>query len=321
MAFTSVKSRVGNWPDGAVQAAYDQLFGYAFKASALLEPLVDKQPENPTSPGSSVTLRINQFFNEASVLAATTPLDEETDVTAAALPDTTSVTLTPTEYGMAVAATEKLNGRTLTPVNPVMARLVGEHAKDVIDRLVEIEMRAATNKVYAKAGAGAENLLGNADVVKATHIRRCVTKLRGGSVPTRDGQFYVGVFHPDQIHDLREETGSGAWRTPNEYGTNQSKIWNGEFGEFEGVRFVSNPKSLWAADLDAGATAASVYHGYILGREALAKAVVTPLQTVVTPVVDKLKRFYGLGWKADLDYSIYRQASIWQIASGSSLGA
>jgi N4-gp56 family major capsid protein len=319
MAFTSVANRSGNWPDNAVQAAYDTLFGYAFKASAMLEPFVDKQPERPTSPGSSVTLYKNQFFAESAILASTTPLNEEADVTAQSLPASVGVTLTPTEYGAAVAATEKLQGRTLTPVNPVMARLVGVYAKDVIDRLVEIELRTGTNKIRG-GGKAADNLLTVTDTAKATHIRQAVTKLRGASVPTRDGRFYAGIFHPDQIHDLREETGSGSWRVPNEYGASQEQIWNGEFGEFEGVRFVSNPKSLWAADKDAGASSVSVYHGYILGREALAKAVVTPLQTVVTPVVDKLKRFYGLGWKCDLDYGLYRDESLWQVITGSSLG-
>lgn len=319
MAITSVQSRTGNWPDNAVQAAYDQLFGYAFKASAMLEPLVDKQPEKPTSPGSSITLYKNQFFSEAAIAASTTPLVEENDVTAQALPASVGVTLTPTEYGAAVAATEKLNGRVLTPVNPVMARLVGEYAKDVIDRLIETKLRTGTN-IIRGGGKAADNLLTVTDTTKATHIRQVVTKLKGASVPDRGMGMYLGVFHPDQIHDLREETGSGSWRVPQEYGTDQSKIYNGEFGSFEGVRFLSNPKSLWAADKDAGASSVSVYHGYILGREALAKAVVTPVQTVVTPVVDKLKRFYGLGWKCDLDYGVYRQESLFQVITGSSLG-
>jgi N4-gp56 family major capsid protein len=327
MALNSVASATGQWAQDAVQVAYDKLFAYAFNAESLLYPLIDKQPAEPTNPGSSITLFINQYFDEAAVLAATTPLDEEADVTPRAMPRPDSVTLTPTEYGDAVAATEKLRGRTLTPINPVMAALVAEHSKNVIDRLVEIELRNATNVILG-GSAAAENELTDADVAKATHIRKAVTKLDGASVPRRGGA-YLGVFHPDQIHDLREESGSGSWRVPNEYGTSQTKIWNGEFGMFEGVRFISNPRSLWAADLQAGADKDgggagtdnySVYHGYILGKEALAKAVVTAPQTVVTPVVDRLKRFYGLGWKADLDTSIYRQESVWEVVTGSSLG-
>jgi N4-gp56 family major capsid protein len=281
-------------------------------------PLIDKTPDKPTSPGSSITLFINQFFDDAAITASLTPLDEESDVTPDAVPESTSVTLTPTEYGKAVAATEKLNGRTLTPFNPVMAQTVAEHCKNTLDRLLETKMRAATNTFYA-GDATSVVTIDNADVMTASLVRKQVTKLDGASVPRRGANAYLGVFHPDQIHDLREETGSGSWRVPNEYGSSQTKIWNGEFGLFEGVRFISNPRSLWAADLNAGATGASVYHGYILGKEALAKAEVLAPQTVVSPVVDRLKRFYGLGWKADLDYQIYRQESIRHLVSGSSV--
>lgn len=328
MAYTSVKSKTGAWPENAVQAAYDRLFNWKFNAESLLVPLIDVKPAQPTSPGSSITLYINSFFNDAAIKAALTPLDEETDVTPRALPASTSVTLTPTEYGDAVAATEKLNGRTLTPVNPVMAKAVAEHCKNVLDRLVETEMRLATNVIYAGSATSAATVT-NSDKLTATKIRKAVTKLRGASVPTRGFGAYLGVFHPDVIHDLREETGSGSWRVPNEYGASQSQIWNGEFGMFEGVRFISNPRSLWDDDKNAGADKDgsgsgtdkySAYHGYILGAEALAKAEVLAPQTVVTPVVDRLKRFYGLGWKADLDYSIYRNESIWHIVSGSSVG-
>lgn len=320
MALNSVANATGFWAENAVQAAYDRAFGWAFNAESLLVPLIDKTPDQPTSPGSSITLFINQFFDDAAVKAGLTPLDEETDVTPAAVPESLSCTLTPTEYGKAVGATEKLNGRTLTPFNPVMAKTVAEHSKNVLDRLVETRLRAATNTDYIGA-ATSEVTVDNTVKVGATDIRRHVTKLHGASVPTRGAGFYLGVFHPDVIHDLREESGSGSWRVPNEYGSSQVKIWNGEFGEFEGVRFISNPRSLWGDDLNAGASSASVYHSYILGTEALAKTEVTKPQTVVSPVVDRLKRFYGLGWKADLDYQIYRQESVRHLVSGSSLGA
>lgn len=320
MAINSVASATGFWAQNAVQAAYDRAFAWAFNAESILVPLIDKKPEQPTSPGSSITMYINQFYNDAAITASLTPLSEETDVTPDNTPASIPVTLTPTEYGKAVAATEKLGGRTLTPFNPVMAMTVAEHCKNVLDRLVETQMRLATNTDYIDAATSVATVT-NAHKVKATDIRRHVTKLQGESVPTRGSGAYLGVFHPDVIHDLREETGSGSWRVPNEYGSSQDKIWNGEFGMFEGVRFISNPRSLWAADLDAGATGASVYHSYILGKEALAKAEVLAPQTVVSPVIDRLKRFYGLGWKADLAYKIYRQESIRHLVSGSSLGA
>lgn len=330
MAFTSIATTPG-WASTAVQAAYDLIFAREYKASAICYPLVDKTPDRPAHSGSSITLTLEKYFSQADIVSATTPLGEETDVTPRKLPENRQVVLTPEEYGMAVVRTLKLKNRGLVDVDKSIAVAVAEHCKDTIDRLVQKQMRAGTNVVYGGDATSTVTVDGT-DKATAAKVRRIVTKLRGASVPTRDGQFYAGVVHPDVIHDLREETGSGSWRVPNEYGVNQSKIWNGEFGEFEGVRFISTPTVLWegtgvdgddddGADPDgAGArTGGRVYRSFFLGREALAKAEVTKPHTVVTPVVDKLKRHAGLGWYADLAFKIYRPEALWRLESSSSI--
>lgn len=318
MAFTSIATTPG-WSDNAVQAAYDLIFNWELKASAICEPLVDVTPRKQAHAGESVTMQLNEFFAEADIVAATTPLSEEVDVTPTKLPATRTVTLTPDEYGLAVVRTLKLKNRGLVDVDPVIAKAVAEHCKDTIDRLVQTTMRTTTNDHFA-GDATSVATVDNTDLAKATNIRQMVTRLRSASVPTRDGQFYVGVFHPDVIHDLREESGAGAWRVAKEY-VDPKDIYTGEFGEFEGVRFISTPTVQWGSDTDDGALGVPVYHNFILGREALAKAVVTAPQTVVSPVVDKLKRHAGIGWYADLDFGLYRPESLRRLVAGSSLNA
>lgn len=316
MAFTSVAT--AGWASGGgVQAAYDKLFRWALKSNLVCEPLVDVMPEEPTSNGSSVTIFKQAYFAASDVVAATTPLNEESDVTPVKLPAPVGVTLTPTEYGMAVVRTEKLTNRGLVPVKPIIAAAVARHASEVIDYLVQTEMRAGTNVIRA-AGRASTATIAAGDVLKATNVRAAVTGLRARMTETRDGQFYVGVLHPDVIHDLREETGSGSWRVPNEYGSSQTQIWNGEFGEFEGVRFISTPSTLRTTDND-GATGRNVFRGFILGREALAKAEFNPLQTVVSPQTDLLKRNFGVGWKTDVDYAVFRDEALVRLESASSL--
>lgn len=315
MAFTSIAN--GGWATNAVQAAYDKYFNWALKAQPVCAPLVDMQPKSPTSKGSSVKMFLNQFYTAADVVTATTPLSEETDVTPIALPASTSITLTPAEYGWANQSTLYLDNRALTSLDPVVARAVSQHCVDTIDYLVQTKMRTATNIFRAQNRASTVTITGT-DLLRATDVRKSVTTLRANVAAPRDGQFYVGVFHPDVIHDLREETGSGSWRVPKEYGTNQGDIYNGEFGEFEGVRFISTPTTLRTTDID-GAASETVHRSFILGREALAKAIVNAPEMVDSPVTDKLRRFVGLGWKADLDFAVYRQAAIIQLQSASSL--
>lgn len=327
MAYTSIKT-TGGWADDAVAStAYDLMFNWELKAGAICYPLVDQQPKNVPHRGASVTMTLNSYFGESEIVAGTTPLDEETDVTPTQLPAVRQVVLTPKEYGRAVSRTLKLANRGLIPIDPVIGKAVAEAGRDTIDRLVQTEMRTTTNVVRG-GSAASTGAIAQADVAVAENIREVVTHLRAASVRPKDGQFFAGVFHPDVVHDLRKETGSGSWRVPSEYGTNQSQIWNGEFGEFEGVRFIQTPTVLWSSDNDgvdadgggAGTAKVMVYRSFILGAEALAKAEITPLQSVVSPVVDKLKRFAGLGWYADLDFQLYREEAVYLLETSSSLG-
>ena len=317
MAFTSIKT-TGGWATDAVQAAYDKYFAWALKAQPVLMPLVDVQPQQPTAKGSSITLQLNAYYTAADVVAAATPLDEETDVTPVKLPQTTKVTLTPKEYGFANQSTLYLDNRALTSLNPVVAKAVSQHCIDTMDYLVQSALRATSAAVIYGGSATSTVTVAQASTLTATKVRQAVTRLRAASAQPRDGQFYVGVFHPDVIHDLREETGSGSWRVPNEYGASQGRIWNGEFGEFEGVRFVSTPTTLRTTDND-GATSEIVHRSFILGREALAKAVVSAPEMVDSPITDRLRRFVGLGWKADIDFKAYRNEAIVPLQSSSSL--
>lgn len=320
MPFTSIKT-TGGWSTTAVQAAYALQFEWALRAGRVFEPFVDFTPQRVPHRGSSITVNVNQYYSSADVLAATTPLDEETDVTPAKLPQTSTVTFTPKEYGFANQSTIYLSNRGLIPVDPVIAEAVAAHCVDTIDYLVQTAARAGTN-VTRPAGRATTNTItsGAADLAKATLVRQAVTKLRTRQAKPRAGQFFMGVAHPNFLHDLREETGSGSWRVPKEYGSDQGDIWNGEIGEFEGVRWVSTPTLYRSTDND-GATSASVLRTFIFGREALGKAVVSAPTTVMSPQTDKLRRWVGIGWKADLDYKIFRNEALERIETGTSLTA
>ena len=69
-----------------------------------------------------------------------------------------------------------------------------------------------------------------------------------------------------------------------------------------------------------------VYGTLVMGRQALAKAFSTGggygEQAVIVdvPVIDTLRRFTGIGWKHFVGYAPFRQASLYRIESGSSIG-
>lgn len=310
--FTSTTA-AGGYQVDTVKPAYDLLFRWALTAAPQYRQFVDVRPQQPTMQGNSVTLELNQYFSEATVTAAKTPLNELLDVEAISLPATSTVVLTPLEYGFANVRTLKLANRTMVAVDPVIARAVADHERKVIDSLLQDKLANATNKQYT----GAATSIGT---TAATHtltadlVRKAVLQLRvNQSVPWFGDLYAVGI-HPTAVYELRRETGSGGWRVPNEYGCDQSNIWRGEIGAFEGARFVENARTRVAAD---GAVSAFVARSYFFGREALAEAVVTEPGIVLGPQVDRLQRFQPIGWYGDLDFQIFRNESLVVNYSGS----
>jgi N4-gp56 family major capsid protein len=314
--YTSIATTPG-LADNTVKTMYDFAFGMVYRETPTYRTWVDKRPEQVNGPGQTIVLQKQDWFNAASVTAAKTPLTEESDVDSTKLPATLTTNLTVNEYGFAVTRTKKLRYFSFADVDAIAARSVAAHCSEVMDELVQDVLATGTQIIRAD-GVSATNLLTAANTLGAAEIRKARTKLLANKVPTWDGQFYMAGVHPHVIHDLREESGSGSWRVPSEYGTSQNEIWRGEFGEFEGVRFVSNTRTRKATD---GASSAAVYRTWVQGREAVAEKVVEEPNIVLGPVVDKLQRFRTIGWYGVLGWSLYRNESLVTLQSGSSVAS
>jgi len=295
----------GGFSGTTVEGAYDLLFRWALNALPQYRQFVDVRPQQPSMTGSSITLQLNQYFSDATVTAAKTPLTEESDVDAVKLPATTNVVLTPLEYGFANVRTLKLANRTMVAIDPIIARAVADHQSKTVDMLIQDKLANATQIQYAAGSA--INTLTTSNVLTADQVRQSILKLRVNQSVPWFGDYYAVGCHPSVVYELRKETGSGGWRVPNEYGVDQSNIWNGEIGAFEGARFVENARTRIAAD---GASSAYVARSYFFGREALAESIVVEPHIVLGPIIDRLGRFKPIGWYGDFDFEVYRAQSL-----------
>lgn len=311
--FTSITTSPGVG-DNTVKTMYDFAIGLVFREHSIYRQWVDKRPERVNGPGQTIQLQKQDYFGTAAVTAAKTPLNEEQDVDSTKLPITLTVNLTVNEYGAAVTKTKILRYFSFADIDAIAARTVGMHMAETMDELVQ-DVMATGSQVIRAQGRTSTVTVTSTDYIRATDIRKAVTKLRANKVPDFGGYYMAGI-HPRVLHDLREETGSGSWRVPNEYGTNQSMIWAGEFGEFEGARFVQNTRTRNATD---GASSATVFRTWILGREAIAENVVEEPNAVISPVVDKLQRFTGIGWYGVLGWALYRDESLVRLEASSSV--
>jgi len=294
---------------GLVQKAYDRLVEFALRSQPLLRSVADKRPAQQAMPGSSVVLQIY-----TDLAQATTALSEQVDPDATAIGTPSQVTVTLNEYGNASLITRKLQLFSLADVDPAIADIIAFNMADSIDEVAQTQLRAGTNVFYGGDATATDEVI-STDALSSALVRKTVAKLRAGKAVPRKGSMYYAAVHPEVSHDLRAETGAGGWRTPYEYQKGEN-IWAGEIGEYEGAYFIESPRLYNATD---GASSARVFRSYFAGKQALAEAVSEEPHVVIGPVTDKLMRFRPIGWYGVLGFSIYRQAALYRIETGSSI--
>ena len=306
------------------QVAFDRLAYFALRSELLFDQAADVQPTQQAMPGTGVTFTI---FSD--IAAATSTLNEVTDVTPTALSDS-QVTVTLNEYGNAVVTTAKLRGTAFLDVDSAAANIIGYNAGDSMDQVIREVLAAGTNVVYATGGTTtptSRESVSTDDVLAADDVRRVTAQLRAANVATFDGS-YLGYIHPDVSYDFRSATDAAAWRTPANY-VNPEGIYNGEIGKFESVRFIETPRAKKFTDASNGTSTTGtidVYCTHIMGRQALAKAYSVQDGNGAVPkivrgnVTDYLMRLQPLGWYWLGGYGRFREASLRRIESSSSIG-
>ena len=304
------------------QTAYDRYLYFALRPEMYFDPVADVGPTNQSMPGAAVVFTI---ISDLSV--ASSALNQSVDVDAVAMADS-QVTVTLVEYGNAVKTTAKLRGTSFVSLDPAVANVVGYNAGVSMDTVARDVLKAGDNVRYATGGTTdptARNTVEPGDILTAWDVRRALADLRGANVATIMNGYYKSYIHPDVSFDLRGETGAAAWRDPHTY-SQPGEIWAGELGAFEGFSFIETPRAPVFADAGSSTTLTDVYRTIFIGRQGLAKAhSITDgngayPKMVITPVVDNLRRFVGMGWYHLAGYGIFRQASVRSVESSSSIG-
>lgn len=307
------------------QAAWDRLAYFAFRPEVHFDALCDVKPTRQSMPGKTVS-----FTQVGDLAVATTALSESVDVDAVAMSDS-QVTLTLAEFGNATITTAFLRAVSFLPVDAIQAEVIGANMGQSLDIIAANTAKSGTNVRYAK---GATTQPTSRATVLATSLisghdaRVARADLKRANVPqvtSMGGGSYLSIIHPDVLLDLEEESGHNGWRDAHIY-ARPEEIFNGEFGKFEGFRYIETTNAPVFVDAGSGSVVDS-YATLFLGRQALAKAYSNqdgngPYPHVVQgPVTDKLRRFVPLGWYWIGAYGIFRQAALRRVESASSIGA
>lgn len=299
-------------------AGYDRFLEYQLRSEPVFRQLVDKHPVDVTNPGPTVTLSLIQEF----AALATTPLGEDTDVAAVAPPAPQRVTVTLNEYGNVDVATLRLKQLAFTAPDPAIANILGKNMVDTMDALVRAVADSATHVIGPNGGtiktdasSFAEASVAATDTFSSAVARDSVALLRRRNAHGRDARDqYLAVIHPDVAVDIMSDTG---WLNPHQY-VDTSNIYNAEVGSYLGARYLMSPRVTTAADGSAGT---KVYRTYFFGAQALVEASVSDPHIVIGPQVDRLRRFFPIGWYAHAGWAIYRQEAIQVARTASSIAA
>lgn len=197
----------------------------------------------------------------------------------------------------------------------------------VADILVQDVIDAGTN-VYYSGDATARNNISSNDTMSASNISKAQATLLANNAKPYDGGMFMGVIHPHVLHDLRVETGTGAWLDANKYVTPE-KIFKGEIGALSGVRVVVSPNLQFFADASNGSGSTGtidVYPTYFFGKDAYGVVREGEPQSVFNPLgssgsADPLKQRASAGVKFRVGATILRQNALVRYESYSTLGS
>ncbi len=300
------------------KTAFDLQAWYSLRPQLYFDQVADVKATRQSFPGTAVVFNITADFS-----AATSTLNESTDVDAVAMSDG-EVTLTLLEKGGAAITTAKLRGTSYIPFDPIAANLVGYWAGLSMDTLAREVLGAGSNVRFAGQAVGRTTVIPT-DKLVAANVRRALAELRGANVMDFGG-YYAAFVHPDVSYDLRGETGAAAWRDPHTY-SQPAEIWNGEIGAFEGFRFMETSRGQIVSDAGSSTTLTDVYLNLFMGRQALAVAHSSTdgngryPRVRPGPVTDKLWRNVPLGWYWLGVHGRFREAALRRVESASTIGS
>lgn len=305
--------------DNLVEAAFDRVVEWQLRDAPQWRQLIDKRPINQAMPGDTVTMTLQNDFTAH----ATTPLTETVDPDSVAAPAPTRVVVTLNEYGNAAISTLRLRDLGFTKPDQELAMGIGRNMYDTMDDLVRAIADAGTNIIHSNSGTlstsgGTDVLTTTTDLMNRKASVTAVSLLRRNKIQPRIGQNYAAVIHPDVAFDLQAENSATAWVAPHVYGTDTGAMYSGVVGDFMGASFIETTRTALPT---TAASSAKLYSTYFMGRQAIAEALVEEPHIVVGPQVDKLKRFFPIGWYALAGWALYRPTALLTVKTQSSISA
>lgn len=228
---------------------------------------------------------------------ALTPLTEGVTPTGQAM-TVTKLEATVRQYGGFVALSDLLILSAIDNNIVEASELIGSQAGRTLDTISREVMNAGTNVQYAEGQVTSRAAITSEMKLTVKAVKKAVRFLKKQNAKRING-YYYGIINPDCSFDLTEDS---KFVEITKY-KNPERIYNGEIGAIEGVRFVETTEAKIFAG--AGASGIDVYSTLILAANAYATTKIKGggLETIIKQLgsagtADPLDQRATVGWKA-----------------------
>lgn len=216
-----------------------------------------------------------------------------------------------TEYGNAVAVTEKLLRTSYDDTMARVSTLLGRDYALVLDCELRDVALTGTNVVYAGKVANRAGLA-STNTLKVSTIKDAVEILSTNNAPKVGGANWVCFVHPHQSRGLRDDS---AWINASNYGA-PDQLFTGEIGRIDDTIFIettlmkngacAQTDPAYDADLKTGASGnqTNIYKAVIFGQSYYGLATALPVEIRDNGVEDFGRR-RSLAW-----YSLFGVAKL-----------
>lgn len=290
-----------------ITRAYDLLAAKPLRDALIFDAFATVRPTRQSHNGAIVRMNL---IDDLTDDPATALLPEDYDVLPTPLVSYWA-DITMKEYGRVVTTTNLARGTSNIPIDPAAAERIGRNAGSTVDKLAVAALQAAGG-VKADGTAGGVPVDVHVASKPSSTLRAAAEYFQANKVEPFSNGLYLAVITPAEETALRNEADAAGWRY---WQANNAANGVEDVAHRGSVTLGGNPK-VFQYEGFMIVPSIRVAKGLFLGNEGLAKAYPivpgygpTP-QTVVSPVVDRLRRFASVGWSWLGGYARYRAEAV-----------
>ena len=228
--------------------------------------------------------------------------------------DASSVTASPSQYGLVVKLTDLTMSNTVIPFLRGAAERIGVAMAELIDLGVQATiLGTASNIKYGPTFARATGTaVISTDIATGASLAKWYAFLKNkGALPFDADGSYVAIVSEEVAYDLKTDTATGGWIDTAKYSVPE-KLFAGEIGKLHGIRIVTSNNITTTTGSATGTII--TYPCYVFGKGAYGVANWQNLEIMISPdtcsTANPLNLYRSIGAKVAFGTQVLQQDAL-----------